>query len=135
CSGRTHVRYGRSCIRGAGVLLPQLPGGHPLGHQGLQLDFTLYKGSIAWDTPMLYGLGFIGLFLIGGLTGLFLACLGLDIHIHDSYFVIPPFHHLMVGGAGVGYVGGLDFWWATGTGRVCPGALAKSAVGPRLLGL
>ena len=56
---------------------------------------TLYKGSISYDTPMLYALGFIGLFLIGGLTGLFLACLGLDIHIHDTYFVDRPLplHH------------------------------------------
>jgi cytochrome c oxidase subunit 1 len=86
---------------------------------------TLYKGSISWDTPMLYGLGFIGLFLIGGLTGLFLACLGLDIHIHDTYFVVAHFHYIMVGGAVMGYLGGIHFWWPKISGRLYPEYLAR----------
>ncbi|HVO56803.1 MAG TPA: cytochrome c oxidase subunit I [Dongiaceae bacterium] len=88
---------------------------------------TLYKGSIAYDTPMLYGLGFIGLFTIGGLTGLFLACLGLDIHLHDTYFVVAHFHYIMVGGAIMGYLGGIHFWWPKITGRLYPEFLARVA--------
>jgi cytochrome c oxidase subunit 1 len=88
---------------------------------------TLYKGSIAFDTPMLYGLGFIGLFTIGGLTGLFLACLGLDIHLHDTYFVVAHFHYIMVGGAIMGYLGGIHFWWPKITGRLYPEFLARIA--------
>ena len=88
---------------------------------------TLYKGSISYDTPMLYGLGFIGLFTIGGLTGLFLACLGLDIHLHDTYFVVAHFHYIMVGGAIMGYLGGIHFWWPKITGRLYPEFLARIA--------
>ena len=60
---------------------------------------------------MLYALGFIGLFTIGGLTGLFLAALGLDVHVHDTYFVVAHFHYIMVGGTVMGYLGGLHYWW------------------------
>jgi cytochrome c oxidase subunit 1 len=72
---------------------------------------TLYKGSLSFDTPMLYAYGFLGLFAIGGLTGLFLATLGTDVHLHDTYFVVAHFHYIMVGGAIMGYMGGLHFWW------------------------
>jgi cytochrome c oxidase subunit I len=86
---------------------------------------TLYKGSIRFDTPMLYVFGFIGLFTIGGMTGLFLAALGLDVHVTDTYFVVAHFHYIMVGGAIMGYLGGLHFWWPKITGRMYPESWAK----------
>jgi len=86
---------------------------------------TLYKGSISWDTPMLYALGFIGLFTIGGLTGVMLATLGIDAHVHDTYFIIAHFHYIMVGGAIMGYLGGLHFWWPKITGRLYPAFWSK----------
>ncbi|MCA1631811.1 MAG: cbb3-type cytochrome c oxidase subunit I [Acidobacteria bacterium] len=81
---------------------------------------TLYKGSISYDTPMLYAMGFIGLFTIGGLTGLFLASLGTDVHLTDTYFIVAHFHYIMVGGALMGYLGGLHNWWPKITGRMYP---------------
>ncbi len=86
---------------------------------------TMYKGSIRFDTPMLYALGFIGLFTIGGLTGLFLACLGVDVHVHDTYFIIAHFHYIMVGGMVMAYMGGLHFWWPKISGKLYPEAWAK----------
>ena len=86
---------------------------------------TMYKGSIIWDTPMLYAMGFIGLFTAGGLTGLFLAALGADVHVTDTYFVVAHFHYIMVGGAVMGYLGGLHFWWPKISGRMYPEWLAR----------
>jgi cytochrome c oxidase subunit I len=86
---------------------------------------TLYKGSISYQSPMLYALGFIGLFTMGGLTGLFLASLAIDVHVHDTYFIIAHFHYIMVGGAVMGYLGGMHFWWPKMTGRLFPEGWAK----------
>jgi len=88
---------------------------------------TMYKGSIHFETPMLYAMGFIGLFTVGGLTGLFLAALGIDVHVTDTYFVIAHFHYIMVGGAVMGYLGGLHFWWPKISGRLYPEWLGKFA--------
>jgi cytochrome c oxidase subunit I len=88
---------------------------------------TMYKGSVRFDTPMLYAMGFLGLFTMGGLTGLFLAALGIDVHVTDTYFVIAHFHYIMVGGAVMGYLGGLHFWWPKISGRLYPEWLGKFA--------
>jgi cytochrome c oxidase subunit 1 len=74
---------------------------------------------------MLYAFGFIGLFTMGGLTGLFVAALGVDVHVHDTYFVIAHFHYIMVGGTLMAYLGGLHYWWPKISGRMYPEGFAK----------
>jgi cytochrome c oxidase subunit 1 len=90
-------------------------------------SMTLYKGSITFETPMLYAFGFMGLFTIGGLTGIFLATLGMDIHLTETYFVVAHFHFVMVGGMLMAYMSGIHFWWPKMTGRMYPESLSKTA--------
>lgn len=79
---------------------------------------TMYKGSIRLDAPMLYALAFIGLFTIGGLTGLYLASIAVNIHVTDTYFIVAHFHYVMVGATVSALLGGLHFWWPKITGRL-----------------
>jgi cytochrome c oxidase subunit 1 len=88
---------------------------------------TLYKGSIRFDAPMLYALGFVGLFMIGGMTGLIVAALAVDVHLTDTYFIVAHFHYIMVGGSVMAYFGALHFWWPKVTGRLYPEMWARVA--------
>jgi len=95
---------------------------------------TLYKGSITFEAPMIFAMGFLGLFTIGGLTGLFLAAAGLDVHVHDTYFVVAHFHYIMVGGALMAYLGAVHFWWPKMFGRMYPEWPARIAAAILFLG-
>jgi cytochrome c oxidase subunit 1 len=81
---------------------------------------TMHKGYIHFDAPMLYALGFIGLFTMGGLTGLFVAALAADVHLTQTYFVVAHFHYVMVGGMVSAFFAGLHYWWPKMTGRMYP---------------
>ena len=88
---------------------------------------TLYKGNIVLNTPMLYALSFLVLFTIGGLTGIHLATLNTDVHLHDTYFVVAHFHYVMMGSALIGMIGGLHHWWPKMTGRMYNEKLGRIA--------
>ena len=95
---------------------------------------TLYKGSITFETPMLYSFGFIGLFTIGGLTGVFLGSLGMDVHLTETYFIVAHFHFVMVGGMLMAYLAGIHFWWPKITGRMYPEQVSKLAAVTTFIG-
>ena len=92
--------------------------GIPSGIKVFNWLATMYKGRISLETPMLYALSFLFLFTIGGLTGVFLGALAVDIHLHDTYFVVAHFHYVMMGGTLMAFLGGLHFWWPKMFGRM-----------------
>lgn len=96
---------------------------------------TMYKGSITFETPMLYAMGFVGLFTIGGPTGVLLASLGMDVHLTETYFVVAHFHYIMVGGMLMAFLGGLHFWWPKITGRMYPEIFSKLSAVAIFIGL
>ena len=79
---------------------------------------TMYKGSIAFNTPMIYNFCFLFIFSIGGLTGIFLGALSVDVHLHDTYFVVAHFHYVMMGSVFIAFIGGLYHWWPKMTGKM-----------------
>lgn len=95
---------------------------------------TLYKGQVRLLTPMIFALGFIGLFLIGGLTGLYLACLAVDVHLTATYFIVAHFHYVMVGGSMVAFLGALHYWWPKMFGRMYNQRLSSIAAVLVLIG-
>ena len=88
---------------------------------------TLYKGSIELRTPMLYGLQVLFNFTIGGLTGIILAILSVDIHLHDTYFVVSHFHYVAMGTTMIAFIGGIHYWWPKMTGRMYNEVVGKFA--------
>ncbi|HMS56318.1 MAG TPA: cbb3-type cytochrome c oxidase subunit I [Fimbriimonadaceae bacterium] len=86
---------------------------------------TLYKGHIKLKAPMFFALSFIGLFLIGGLTGLYFAAVATDVHLTGTYFVVAHFHYVMVGGAITAFLGGIHYWWPKMFGKMYPESWAK----------
>jgi cytochrome c oxidase subunit 1 len=102
--------------------------GIPSGIKVFNWVATMYKGSIELRTPMLYALSFLFLFTIGGLTGIFLGALSVDVHLHDTYFVVAHFHYVMMGGTVMAFLGGLHYWWPKIWGRMYSEFWAKVAV-------
>jgi cytochrome c oxidase subunit 1 len=89
--------------------------------------FTLYKGSITFEAPMLYAFGFMGLFTIGGMSGVFLGSAGTDIHLTETYFIVAHFHFVMVGGMLMAFLSGIHFWWSKVTGRMYSEKMSQMA--------
>jgi cytochrome c oxidase subunit 1 len=88
---------------------------------------TMYKGSISWDSPMLYAMGFVFLFMVAGTTGIYLAVVAVDVFYHDTYFVVAHFHYTIQGGAVIGLMAALHFWFPKITGKYYNEPVAKIA--------
>ena len=101
--------------------------GIPTGIKVFNWVATMYKGSVWLKTPMLYALMFLFLFTIGGLTGIMVGVLAVDVHLHDTYFIVAHFHYVMMGGALIALIGGLHYWWPKATGRMYNEAAGRIA--------
>ena len=101
--------------------------GIPTGIKILNWVATMYRGSISLASPMLYALYFLFLFTIGGVTGIMLGAIGINVHLHDTYYVVAHFHYVMMGGTVFAFLGGLHFWWPKITGKMYNEFWAKVA--------
>ncbi len=108
--------------------------GIPSGIKIFNWVATMYKGSIWLQTPMLYALSFLFLFTIGGLTGIMVGVLSVDVHLHDTYFVVSHFHYVMMGGTVIALLGGMHYWWPKITGKMYNETLGKIAAGLIFIG-
>jgi len=88
---------------------------------------TMWRGSISLEAPMLHAISFLLIFTIGGLTGLFLAALSTDVHLHDTYFVVAHFHYVMAGSNLIAFLAGMHYWWPKMYGRMYNRKLAAIA--------
>jgi cytochrome c oxidase subunit 1 len=86
---------------------------------------TVWRGNISFDTPMLYALGFVSVFTIGGLSGIFLAAFPIDWQVHDTYYVVAHFHYVLFGGSVLAILGGLHYWWPKFFGRMLNERIGK----------
>ena len=102
--------------------------GIPSGIKVFNWVATMYRGSIWLQTPMLYALSFLFLFTIGGFTGIMVGVLAVDVHLHDTYYVVGHFHYVMMGGSVMALLGGMHYWWPKITGRMYNETLGKLAV-------
>ncbi len=102
--------------------------GIPSGIKVFNWVATMYKGSITLQAPMLYALTFLFLFTIGGLTGIFLGALSVDVHLHDTYFIVAHFHYVMMGGTVMAFLAGLHYWWPKIWGRMYSELWARISV-------
>src|SRR6056297_1150148 len=103
--------------------------GIPSGIKVFNWVTTLYRGSIWLQTPMLYALSFLFLFTIGGFTGIMVGVLAVDVHLHDTYYVVSHFHYVMMGGSVIALLGGMHYWWPKITGKMYNETLGKIAAG------
>ena len=99
--------------------------GIPSGIKVFNWVWTMYRGSVWLQTPMLYALSFLFLFTIGGVTGIMVGALAVDIHLHDTYFIVAHFHYVMMGGTVMAFLGGLHYWWPKMTGKLYNEKLGK----------
>jgi cytochrome c oxidase subunit I len=97
----------------------------PTGVKVINWVATTWRGNISFDTPMLFALGFVALFIIGGLTGIFLAAYPVDWQVHDTYFVVAHFHYTLFGGALFAIFAALFYWWPKMFGRLLGERLGK----------